>query len=132
MGVKMKAWLLYCLWGIAMAAQAKPAETDFRSYTPVQNLKSYALTICLARGFADNKPFNIETHVAARAYIDFGKFGIDAYNEAAALATRFVAKNYESENGEKLTILKCIDLFHSAELASLAKKYQRLRDKSGN
>ncbi len=132
MGAAMNVWV-FVGWLIVFTGNAGSAPVqDFRTLTPVQNLKSYALTICLARGFPDNKALTTETHAAARAYIDFGKFGIDAYNEAAALAHRFVAQHYESEHGEKLTVLKCLDLFHSKELATLAQKYHRLRESGKN
>jgi hypothetical protein len=54
-----------------------------------------------------------------------GSFGVEAYDEAATLARKFLAKKYIGMHGEKLTVMKCVDLFHSKELDQLSKKYNR-------
>jgi hypothetical protein len=119
--------ILIALIAFLFSGTATAASADFRQLTPIQNIKSYALAACLNHGFQTNKAFQKESNVAARALVDFGAFGVAAYKEADDLARHFLAKKYEAENGEDLTILKCIDLFHSRELDVLAQKHQRLR-----
>ena len=52
-----------------------------------------------------------------------GSFLYEAYEEVASLGKKFLAKEYRSISGEQLTLMKCIDFFHSKELDQLAKKY---------
>ncbi len=112
---------------LPLTSAAAPEAPLYQRLGPEQNLKAYALNFCIGEAFKEQKAIQTETIVAARAYFDFGRFGHDAYIDAAKLATSFLAKNYISENGEKLAMLKCIDLFHSKELDALAKKYSRMR-----
>ncbi len=120
--------LLLALW--PLAGGAAPEQPLYHRLNSVQNLKAYALNFCIGEAFKDQKSVQSETIVAARAYFDFGHFNHDAYIEAAKLATSFLAKNYVSENGEKLVMLKCIDLFNSKELDALAKKYSRAQGRT--
>lgn len=108
---------------------APPTVTDPVSahLSPSDNLKAYALMVCFGDGFPDDKTLEHETTRAARFYIDNGEYPIEAYNETAALAAAFLKKNYLSENGEKWTAMKCIDLQHSNELRKLIKKYAPTR-----
>lgn len=66
-----------------------------------------------------------EATAAAKGYKELGSLDIDAYNEALALTPEFLSKEYLSERGKKLTLMKCIDLYHSKELDRLARKYAK-------
>jgi hypothetical protein len=114
----------------ALAASAVPDPISMH-LSPAENLKSYALSACIGYGFPEAATVQAETGLASQAYIEAGRFGIEAYNEAAALARDFVAKNYLSEKGEKWTVIKCIDLFHSKELAKIVQKYDKARQGRG-
>ncbi len=93
-------------------------------YSPVQYLKNYALSSCLSYGLAAQEA-KIEAGDASRGYLELGSFGMEAHEEAAALARAYLAKPYQSKHGSKLTVMKCIDLFHSKELEQLAQKYNK-------
>lgn len=93
-----------------------------RQYTPVQYLKNYALSACISEGYQSKEVIN-DAVAAANGYKELGSLDIDAYNEVAALIPKFLSKNYMSQSGEKLIIMKCIDFFHSKELNRLARKY---------
>ena len=60
---------------------------------------------------------------AANGYKEIGSLDIDACNEVAAVIPKFLPKNYMSQSGEKLSVMKCIDFFNSKELDRLARKY---------
>ena len=96
--------------------------TEKKYYTPIQYLKNYALSSCIARGYQSKDVVN-DAIVAANGYKELGSLDIDAYNEAAVLGQKFLAKEYMSQNGEKLVLMKCIDFYHSKELDRLARKY---------
>lgn len=91
-----------------------------RNYTPVEYLKNYALASCLADGYK-----SADAVAAANGYLELGSLDIDAYNAAAALGRQFLAREYASRSGEKLTLMKCIDLFHSPELEALVGRYEK-------
>jgi hypothetical protein len=112
----------------SLCAAATPEKDAPRTaYTPSQYLKNYALSSCLSYGLAA-KESKVEAGDASRGYLELGSFDLAAYEEAAALAHTFLAKEYLSIGGGKLTVMKCIDLFHSKELDQLAKKYDRERN----
>jgi hypothetical protein len=91
-------------------------------YTPIQYLKNYALSSCIADGYQSKDVIDDAT-AAANGYKELGSLDIDAYNEALALSRKFLAKEYLSKSDERLVIMKCIDFYHSAELDRLARKY---------
>ena len=108
---------------LAMLSTTCYADASTRGhYTPVQYLKNYALSSCLADGYQSKEVIN-DAVAAANGYKELGSLDIDAYNEVAALVPKFLSKNYMSQSGEKLTVMKCIDFFHSKELDRLARKY---------
>lgn len=127
MGVEMKPWRLGGLiWGLALACSAEEVVTDPPSshFSPLQNLQSYAVMVCIGDGFPADKVLDRETHAAARFYIEQGKLPIEAYNEAAALAQAWLKKNYHQENQVRWTAMKCMDLLHDPALKRIFNKYR--------
>ncbi len=110
-------------FSLALIATSCYGDTTKRKYyTPVQYLKNYALSSCIANGYQSKEVVN-DAVAAANGYKELGSLDIDAYNEVATLSQMFLSKNYMSQSGENLTIMKCIDFFHSKELDRLARKY---------
>ncbi len=93
-------------------------------YSPVQYLKNFALSTCIAQGYKSGEVTK-DSSAAAGGYLELGSFPMEAYAEAASLAKKFLAKEYQGKHGEKLTLMKCIDLFNSGELEQLARKYNK-------
>jgi len=92
------------------------------AYSPVEYLKNFALSVCLSDGYTA-KDVVKDSLAAAGAYSELGSLPFEAYENTETLAKQFLAKNYNSISGEQLTLMKCIDLFHSKELDRLARKY---------
>jgi hypothetical protein len=110
-------------FSLALVTTNCHGETTTRKYyTPVQYLKNYALSSCIADGYQSKEVVN-DAVAAANGYKELGSLDIDAYNEAAALGKVFLSKHYMSQSGDNLVIMKCIDFFHSKELDRLARKY---------
>jgi hypothetical protein len=80
------------------------------------------LSSCIADGYHSTEVVS-DSLAAASGYSELGSLPIEAYEEAASLGRRFLAKQYHSVSGAKLTLMKCIDLFHSRELERLAGRY---------
>ena len=100
----------------AFAAQSK-------KYTPKEYFKNYALSTCIADGF-DSKEIVSDAAAAARGYLELGAYPLEAHTEATLLGREFLKKEYKSMSGEKLTLMKCIDFYHSQELEELSRKYK--------
>ena len=94
------------------------------AYTPAQYLKNFALTSCVAEG-SKSKEVVDDAVASANGYMELGSLAIDAYTEVHLLSQKFLAKKYPGLSGEKLIMMKCIDLFHSKELTAIAKKYSK-------
>jgi hypothetical protein len=104
-------------------ADAKVANVRVE-YSPIQYLKNFALSTCIADGYKSDEVVK-DSSAAAGGYLELGSFPFEAYEEAALLGKKFLAKDYQSISGEQLTLMKCIDFLHSKELDQLAKKYSK-------
>lgn len=88
----------------------------------VQQLKSYALSTCIADGGLDEETAK-DAAAAARGYLEFGDLPLEAHTEATLLGRQFLAREYKSSTGAKMVIMKCIDFYNSPELEKLARRY---------
>jgi type VI secretion system (T6SS) amidase immunity protein Tai4 len=104
---------------LVLAAAAADGRVE---YSPAQYLKNFALSRCIALGYKSDEAVK-DSSAAAGGYLELGSFPMEAYEEADLLAKKFLAREYKGKHGEKLTLMKCIDLFHSEELEQLTKKY---------
>jgi hypothetical protein len=123
MGLKLPVLVATALLAAASIVDAKDDDVSF-TYSPTQSLKNFALSVCISDGYESEEVVK-DSKAAAGGYLELGSFPIEAYDEAAALAKRFLAREYKGIRGEKLTLMKCIDLFHSKELDRIAKKYNK-------
>jgi hypothetical protein len=104
-----------------LPAGAKDAHVRVE-YSPIQYLKNFALSTCIAGGYKSDDVVK-DSNAAAGGYLELGSFPFEAYEEAASLGKTFLAKDYQGKSGEQLTLMKCIDFFHSKELDRLARRY---------
>ena len=124
MRAELNLVLAIALFTTPLIADASTAEVRVR-YTPVQYLKNFAFSVCIGEGFKSEGDVAKEARAAAGGYLELGSFPIEAAEQADALAKKYLAKEYLGIHGDKLTLMKCIDLFHSKELDRLARKYSR-------
>lgn len=124
MHAKLKLAVAISLLTAPLMTDAKAAEARVH-YTPVQYLKNFALSVCIGEGFKAAPDVAREATAAAGGYLEFGSFPIEGAEQADALAKKYLAKEYLGIHGDKLTLMKCIDLFHSKELDRLGRKYNR-------
>jgi len=96
-------------------------------YSPAEYLKNYALSVCIAEGYSAKEVKN-DAAAAARGYMEFGDYSLEAHTAVRALAKEFLAKPYDNMSGEPMTMAQCIDLYHSQELNTIIKKYQGKED----
>lgn len=106
----------------AAAQDLPPAQQ--RSH--LENFKDMAFAGCIARAYADAPSVVADAQASAGGYLEFNDFDVDAGMPALqALIARTLATPYASWQGPevKLSLMKCIDLRHSAELDALGRQH---------
>ncbi|ATZ10505.1 T6SS amidase immunity protein Tai4 family protein [Erwinia amylovora] len=96
-------------------------------YSPQTNLKNYALSSCISQGY-QSKEVKEDAAAAARGYLEFGDYSLAAHTAVRKLGKAFLAKEYTSQSGEPMTLVKCIDFYHSGQLDKLVKEFKGKQD----
>ena len=123
MGSKLHLLAVLAFLAAPSIVDAKDTDVGLQ-YSPTQHLKNFALSVCISDGY-QSQEVKKDALDAAGGYFELGSFPIEAYEEVEALGKKFLAKEYKGIHGEKLTLMKCIDLFHSEELDQIVKKYNK-------
>lgn len=89
------------------------------SYSQKDLLKNWALSTCLAT-VATDPALRADANATASAYMEFGHQAPEAYAALRELAENYAARRYSGSVEGRFDTMKCIDLFHSRELNSLA------------
>ena len=103
----------------AFDAQAQGGAPMTASYSQKDLLKNWTLSTCLA-AVATDPAQRADANATASAYMEFGHQTPDAYAALGELATKYAARRYSGSVDGQFKTMKCIDLFHSRELNSLA------------
>jgi Type VI secretion system (T6SS), amidase immunity protein len=81
-------------------------------------LKNWALSVCLAQVAKDARTAE-DAGLTASAYLEYGKLGLEAYDEIRKLVYQYKSLQYDGSVKGEYNTMKCIDLFHSKDLARL-------------
>jgi len=105
-------------------SQALLPEAAFRTYA--QNYKDLALASCIARAYSE-EPKAAADAGATAAGLDAAWTRYDpekGSGEIARLVDQYLARQYHSIHGPeiRLDLMKCLDLYHSKELETLAER----------
>jgi hypothetical protein len=123
MSTKSKVFVAIAFMIAPLVVDAK--DTSLRvEYSSMQYLKNFALSTCIADGYKSDEVVK-DSLAAAGGYLELGHLALGAYEEAASVGKKYLAKDYQSKSGEKLILMKCIDFFHSKELQQIAIKYSK-------
>ncbi|MFA8328327.1 T6SS amidase immunity protein Tai4 family protein [Burkholderia ubonensis] len=135
MGIALKSLLLALFMALAngtatAASQVTAAGPDARNpverYSQKTLLKNWALSVCLAQVAHDARDRD-DANAAASAYLEFGHQPIEAYDALRRLAQRYANRKYGGSIPASFNTMKCIDLFHSQELDTLADRLAKAR-----
>lgn len=129
LGAILAGALLACALGAHAAEQStaqgtKPVQDGApmtASYSQKDLLKHWALSACLA-AVATDPALRADASATASAYMEFGHQAPEAYAVLRKLAEKYAARHYSGSVEGQFNTMKCIDLFHSRELNSLASK----------
>lgn len=90
-----------------------------------QNYKDMVLATCIASAYANDSGAAMDAGSSASALMDWTYFDLEKAPDASkSLIDRYLARDYhnpvvESEiKGVRFDLLKCLDLYHSKELAT--------------
>ena len=117
MASQVSAAIALLTFAVTSAAQTAPPRQS-----AAENFMNYALSTCLADGYKSEEVVK-DAAASARGYLELGDLPLEAHTEATALGREFLKRDYQSISGQPLVLMKCLDFYHSKELASLAKKY---------
>lgn len=112
---------LHLILLVALAAKAHGGKA-YVQYSPREFFKNYALSSCIADAY-DADQIKLDASSAAAGYLELGEGPLEAFTEATILGREFLRRTYQGKKETSYNMLKCIDLFHSAELDSLADRY---------
>ena len=112
--------------GLALLCASTTTADQAAKYSATQYFKNYALSTCIANGYTAEETVK-DASAAARGYLEFGDFPMEAHTEAVLLGREFLKRAYKSKTGEPLVLMKCVDFYHSAELDGIASRYRRTK-----
>jgi len=83
-------------------------------------LKDWALSRCIAK-VAEGQPAGQDASITAAALLERGSAGVEVYERIDRLIDDFRARRYGGSVPGEYNLLKCIELYHSADLAHIAR-----------
>lgn len=104
-----------------LSAQARQLTPMTQSYSQKDLLKNWTFSVCLAM-IAKDDATKADANATASGYMEFGRQGIEAYDELRKLAEKYASLSYSGSIPSEFNTMKCIDLFHSGELDRLVAK----------
>ncbi len=124
--VSLKTCPLLAVASLLLSSEAlalTPAEMQEQTVLharPQELFRDYALTTCLGAALPQ---VSSETSAAANGYIQYGEGPAEAYQAVGTAAREFLKRDYASQTGADLSIMKCIDFTHSRKLDALVARY---------
>lgn len=121
------------LVAIAVSVRAEPpqAATDSPeapSRTYAQNYRDMLLATCIARGYERVPEIGRDAGATSRALFEWTRFDMEhGSDEMGAVLDRYLKRDYQHPlveyKGVRFELLKCLDMYHSADLDKLTKKW---------
>lgn len=105
---------------------AQPLSTGTSAHAQKTLMKNWALSICFARIASDEKTRK-DAAATARAYLENSQQDVEDFAKIGKLVDQFLALPYAGSDKRDYQTMKCIDLFHSKELAHLTLQLVRHR-----
>ncbi|SMC29112.1 Type VI secretion system (T6SS), amidase immunity protein [Andreprevotia lacus DSM 23236] len=117
---------LVMLLAMGTAAAAKGKAQPVEHYTQRQLLKNWALSVCLGAAW-DKRPqaqaAADDAGISASGYFEFSNAPDAAFDQVRQLAIKYAHLEYSGSVEGEWNTMKCIDLYHSAELDRIVKKH---------
>jgi hypothetical protein len=123
-------YLAFMLTASLALATDRPSSPQSIGRSYEQNYKDMVLTTCVANAYQGDKNAATDAGSSVSALRDWTYYDLEkSPDEVKALINSYLNRNYinplaEAEvKGVRFDFLKCLDLYHSEELDTLAKKF---------
>lgn len=120
----MKPTVVGALLGSIAMMPLGHAQALASKYSQKVLLKNWALSRCLSEVYTDEKTKE-DANATAGAYLEFGRQNIEAYEALNELVVKYAKRKYTGSVPSDFNTMKCIDLYHSSELETLAARLSR-------
>ncbi len=119
--VRAAAAVLLCV-GLSQPALAERTSPEAPNRTNAQNYKDLVLASCLSQAFKSSPDAAGDTGSSASALVEWAYFDMEAGTvDRIELIKRYLARDYThplvEAKGVRFDTLKCLDLYHSEDLA---------------
>lgn len=122
----MKHCLFAVLYVCSAMAHAGTDQVVAVSRNNATNFKDRALAYCVAQAYKDS-PAGQDATKTGGVFLEWTYYDLDANSEIEDLIAKYLHRDYstpiEGYADTKFSLLKCIDMYHSAELDALIRKY---------
>ncbi|MCU5774045.1 type VI secretion system amidase immunity protein Tai4 [Erwiniaceae bacterium BAC15a-03b] len=115
---------------VTFSASALP-ETAYRTYA--QSYKDAALAFCIATAYKADEHASTDAAASARGIDNWGQYDLEeSTGKVPELIDKYLAREYHSKHSReiKLDLMKCMDMYHGAELEALVKQYVEHPDRT--
>jgi hypothetical protein len=85
------------------------------------NEEKYAVAYCLAVAYPESEA-SYDAQYVSGAYIQRGEYDIDVYERIRDFVDEYRKKPYVSKHNKNLSIMQCLDLYNSENLARAIKE----------
>lgn len=94
-------------------------------YSAQDLLKNYALSACLHQASIES-PIGNDARASAAACVELGRVNdSDAYLNINQMAKDWLGKAYSSKTRSTLSVMKCIDFYHSKQLSEKVTRFTK-------
>ncbi|HEY1043773.1 MAG TPA: type VI secretion system amidase immunity protein Tai4 [Telluria sp.] len=111
------------------AESSKPESPSAAGRRDASNFKDMVLSICISRSYQDNVEVSGDAASTARALIEWTRYDAEkAPDEIEHLVAAYLQRDYsnpiadDAKRTSRFNLLKCLDLYHSAELERLTRR----------
>lgn len=115
--------LLLCL---ALPAIAGESTITAITRSNAENYQDRALAYCVATAYKGS-PAGADAHISMSAFLEWTDYDDKGNKAIDQLVEKYLRRDYsnpmEGYADAKFNLLKCIDMYHSRELAELVRKY---------
>lgn len=116
-------------WSILLPLISQASTPEAVNRTFIENYKDMVFASCITKAYKGNKDVEKDTGSSVSALKDWIDYDIDkSIDKENVLINSYLSRNYfnplaeQEVKGIKFDFLKCLDLYHSKDLETLARK----------
>lgn len=119
-------WVCMLVNVCSVLCMTPQARAERPAYDEPTLLRHWAMARCVMQAYEDG-PMRKDAAASAAGYLEFGSSDLEVYEAIDALVSAQLHKTYRSKSGEKMQMMKCLDLMHGKALERLIEDATRLK-----